>query len=182
MSHLDITTLGAFQTRLDGITLTAFRTDKVRALLVFLAVEADRPHRRDALEGMFWGERPDTAARNNLRQALHVLREALHEGDSGSPHLRIAPGDIQFDSNSDYRLDVNEFSAHLAAPQAHHPGGLSLCASCLAELRAALALYAGDFLAGFSLPGCPQFEMWLLGQQELYHRQALEALERLGTY
>jgi len=182
MSHLDITTLGAFQTRLDGLTLTAFRTDKVRALLVFLAVEAERPHRRDALAGMFWGERPDSAAYNNLRQALYGLREALHEGGADSPHLLVTPSDIQFDSSSDYRLDVKEFSSRLAAPQAHHPGGLSLCTSCLEHLRAAVALYAGDFLAGFSLPGCPQFETWLLIQQELYHSQALEALGRLGSY
>jgi len=182
MGFLNITTLGTFQIRLDGQNLTAFRTDKVRALLVYLAVEAARPHRRDALAGMFWAERPDPAARNNLRQALYNLRQVLHEKDSGSPHLCVTPSDIQFDPGGDYWLDTKEFSAHLAAPRAHHPGGLSLCASCLEESRAALALYTGDFLAGFSLPGCPQFETWLLIQQELYHRQALEALGRLGSY
>jgi predicted ATPase/predicted negative regulator of RcsB-dependent stress response len=45
-----------------------------------------------------------------------------------------------------------------------------------------VALYGGDFLAGFSLPSCPQFEWWLLSQQELYHRQVLETLARLGAY
>ncbi len=182
MPQLDITTLGAFQVKLDGQSLAAFRTDKVRALLVFLANEATRPHRREALAGMFWADRPAAAARNNLRQALYRLREALHDRGSGSPHLLVTPHEIQFDPGSDYQLDVVEFSAHLAACQAHHPGGLSMCASCLGDLRAAVALYGGDFLAGFSLPSCPQFEWWLLTQQELYHRQVLETLARLGAY
>ena len=182
MPHLDITTLGAFQARLDSQSLAAFRTDKVRALLVFLAIEAARPHRREALATMFWADRPAAAARNNLRQALYRLREALGDQGPESTFLLTTPNEIQFDPGSDYRLDVKEFSAHLAACQAHHPGGLSLCASCLGELRSAAALYGGDFLAGFSLPGCPQFEWWLLSQQELYHRQALETLTRLGSY
>jgi len=182
MGFLNITTLGTFQISLDGRNLTAFRTDKVRAMLAYLAVEAGRPHRRDALAGMFWGDRSDSSARNNLRQALYNLRQVLREGDSGSPHLYVTPNDIQFDPGGDYRLDVNEFSAHLSNPLAHHPGGLSLCGSCLEHLHMAVDLYAGDFLAGFSLPGCPRFEWWLLSQQELYHRQALEALERLGSF
>jgi len=182
MSHLEITTLGAFQARLDGQNLAAFRSDKVRALLVFLAVEARRPHRREALAGMFWGDRPDSAARNNLRQALYCLREAIHDQGSSSPFLLITPNEIQFNPISGYWLDAQQFAAHMAAYQAHHPRGLTVCESCLEELRTAVSLSSGDFLAGFSLPGCPQFDWWLLSQQELYHRQVLEALERLGSY
>jgi len=37
-------------------------------------------------------------------------------------------------------------------------------------------------MTGFSLPGCPQFDWWLLTQQELYHRQVLETLAILGSY
>ncbi len=182
MPHLEINTLGAFQARLDGQSLAAFRSDKVRALLVFLAVEAHRPHRREALAGMFWGERPDSASRNNLRQALYCLRETLHDRGLGSSHLLVAPNDIQFDPGSDYWLDVKEFSLRMAACRAHHLGGLPLCEDCLKNLGAAVALYGGDFLAGFSLPGCPQFDWWLLSRQERYHRQALETLTLLGSW
>jgi DNA-binding SARP family transcriptional activator len=182
MPHLDITTLGAFQARLDGQSLVAFRTDKVRALLVFLAVEADHSLRREALATMFWAGRPAAAARNNLRQALYRLRQVLGDQGSDSAFLLTTSNGIQFNPDSKYKLDVVEFSALLAACKAHHPGGLSMCASCLGDLRAAVVLYGGDFLTGFSLPGSPRFEWWLLTQQELYHRQALETLARLGSY
>ena len=52
MAHLSLTLLGPFQASLDGQPITAFRYDKVRALLAYLAVESDRPHRRETLAGL----------------------------------------------------------------------------------------------------------------------------------
>ena len=49
MAHLSISLLGTFQVILDGEPVTAFESDKVRALLAYLAVESDRPHRRGTL-------------------------------------------------------------------------------------------------------------------------------------
>ena len=42
--------------------VTAFASNKVRALLAYLAVEADRPHRREALAGLLWPEQPEAKA------------------------------------------------------------------------------------------------------------------------
>ncbi len=182
MPHLGITTLGAFRTSLDGNRLALFRTDKARALLIFLAVEARAPHRREVLATMFWPERPDELARKNLRQALYCLRNSIDDQGSISNYLLSTHSEIQFNPDSDYRLDVNQFSMHVATYQGHHPDRRSMCPGCLEELRAAVALYGGEFMAGFSLPGCPEFEWWFLRKQELYHRLALEALECLGSY
>ena len=55
--RLSLTLLGAFQITLDGEPVTGFESDKVQALLVYLALEADRPHRRDTLAEMFWPDR-----------------------------------------------------------------------------------------------------------------------------
>ena len=52
-------------------------------------------------------------------------------------------------------------------------------AADLAALRDAAALYAGEFMAGFSLSGCPAFDEWLLLQREHCRRLALDALFRL---
>ena len=52
MSRLDIMLLGPFQATLDGKPLTGFHSNKVRALLAYLAVEADRPHHREVLAGL----------------------------------------------------------------------------------------------------------------------------------
>src|SRR5947199_237865 len=73
MAHLSLSLLGRPQARLDGVAVAGFESQKVRALLAYLALEADRPHARDALAGLLWPEQPDHDARNNLRQALVQL-------------------------------------------------------------------------------------------------------------
>ncbi|MFP4441299.1 MAG: hypothetical protein ACLFVO_29045 [Chloroflexaceae bacterium] len=49
MTHLTLTTFGTLEVTLDGVPVTSFATDKVRALLVYLAVEDAHPHRRETL-------------------------------------------------------------------------------------------------------------------------------------
>ena len=59
MARLSISLLGTFQVLLYGQAVTGFESDKVRALLAYLALESDRPHRREALAGLLWPERPE---------------------------------------------------------------------------------------------------------------------------
>src|SRR5262245_17768125 len=81
MAQHSITLLGSFQVQRDGVAVTRFHGDKVRALLAYLAVESDRPHARPALAGLFWPEQPNDQALRNLTQALVRLREALGADD-----------------------------------------------------------------------------------------------------
>jgi DNA-binding SARP family transcriptional activator len=75
MSTLTVSLLGSFQATLDERPITGFESNKVRALLAYLAIESDRPHSRDELIGLLWPDQPDAAARANLRQALANLRQ-----------------------------------------------------------------------------------------------------------
>ncbi|HEX6304548.1 MAG TPA: BTAD domain-containing putative transcriptional regulator [Anaerolineales bacterium] len=182
MSHLAISLLGTFRAILDGVPLVDFETNKVRALLAFLMVEADRPHRRETLAALLWSDLPPAAARNNLRQTLYRLRQVIGD-EAAEPHfLSVTVNEIQFNTNSDHWLDIAAFDALLAASQKHHPHGFSLCEECIGRLRSAISLYQGDFLAGFSLSNCPQFDWWLLRKQEEYHRKALAALSKSGKF
>ena len=79
MPRLTIRLLGGFQVELGGERVYGFETDKARALLTYIAVEADRPHRRETLACLLWPDRPDAVARANLRQALSRLRRALRD-------------------------------------------------------------------------------------------------------
>ncbi|MEZ4635309.1 MAG: winged helix-turn-helix domain-containing protein [Caldilineaceae bacterium] len=54
-----------------------FSTDKVRALLVYLAMHAGRRCERDLLATLFWPDSADDVARRNLRQTLHRLKQNL---------------------------------------------------------------------------------------------------------
>ena len=68
------------QITLDGQPLGGFASNNARALLAYLALEADRPQQRDALAALLWPELPDDSARHNLRQALANLHAVLPMG------------------------------------------------------------------------------------------------------
>ena len=62
VAQLTIRLLGPVQITLDGLALD-FAYEKVQALLVFLAVEAGRAHRRGMLAELLWPEQSEAAAR-----------------------------------------------------------------------------------------------------------------------
>jgi len=172
MAHLSLFLLGPFQVTLAEEPVTSFKSDKVQALLAYLAVEADRPHRRDSLAGLLWPDWPDRVARTNLRNALANLRTAIGDRHATSPFLLITRETIQFNTASDYWLDVVAFSALVEADQ-----------PTVRQLEEAVAVYRGSFLEGFFLKDGPAFEDWSLIVRERLQRQALAALRRLaGTF
>ncbi|MRS04185.1 hypothetical protein EG832_13350, partial [bacterium] len=48
------------------------------------------------------------------------------------------------------------------------------------ELEEAVKLYQGDFLSGFNLQDCPEFDEWQFFQREGYKQELAWALEQLG--
>ena len=110
MARLSISCLGSFQVRLDGQPVTDFKSNKVRALLAYLVVEADRSHRREVLAGLLWPEWPDRDALSNLRYALSDLRGTIGDRAADPPFLLITRSTLQFNAASDHWLDVTEFA------------------------------------------------------------------------
>jgi len=182
MARLSVALLGPLRITLDGQPVSAFAYNKARALLAYLAVEAERPHHRDALVGLLWPELPDTAARTNLRQALANLREAIGDANATPPFLLITRDTIQFNPASDYDLDISTFMALLAACESHAHRRLERCRSCAARMQQAISLYGGEFLAGFLVGGSAPFEEWQLRQRERLHQRALDTLACLADY
>ncbi|MDI9550074.1 MAG: BTAD domain-containing putative transcriptional regulator [Chloroflexota bacterium] len=182
MARLALFLLGRFDATLDSQTVTAFKTDKVRALLAYLAVENDRAHRRDALATLLWPDGSDEAARANLRQSLCRLRDALRENEQATPLLLATTETIQLNPAGDYWVDVLEFNRLLAACHAHRHRSLEGCSSCAGRLAQAAALVGGEFLAGLSLKDSPGFADWSLVRQEAMHRAAMEALQHLAAH
>ena len=109
MALLSIHVLGPFQVKLAEEPVTSFATDKVRALLIYLALSPDRPHRRETLAGLLWPEFPERSARSNLRNALANLRSVIRDDAASPPFLYSTRQTIQFNGQSDYWLDADVF-------------------------------------------------------------------------
>ena len=182
MTTLSITLFGSFQATLDGRPVTRFESNKVRALLAYLAVEADRPHSRDELVGLLWPDQPDSTARTNLRQALANLRLALGDREATTAFISNTSDGIQFQCISDHAIDVMVFSGLLSECKTHAHRRIETCGACVQRLQQAIELYRDDFLAHFLQSGSEAFEEWALVRREAWHQAALEALYYLAEH
>jgi len=178
MTHLALSLLGPFQVTLNQEPVTGFESNKVRALLAYLAVEADRPHRREALVGLLWPDWPERSARANLRNALAKLRRAIGDRAANPSFLLVTRDTVQFNRASDYWLDVQAFAERVEAASTHQPG----IKRARHPLEEAVNLYRGPFLEGFALQDSAAFDDWSLLVRERLHRQALDALCRLAGH
>jgi len=160
MAGLELSFLGTFHVRRDGQSLTHFRSNNNRGLLVYLALNRERPVAREVLAALLWpGERGENAY-NNLRQAIYHLRQLLGDTtNAGTPYLLVTRQTVQFNPVSDYALDAGRF---LAAIEAR-------------DLNTAAALYQGELLPGFTCDSV-EFEDWLRLERERLHQLALEAM------
>ena len=174
MSQLAVRLLGPLQVTLGSEPVTAFSSDKVRALLVYLAVECERPHPRESLLGLLWPDYPQRSARVNLRSALANLRSAIGDREAMPPYLDISRQTLQFNRASNAWVDVTAFCDLLHKEVSEQ--------DAIRRLVKAIELYQGVFLEGFSLPDSPAFEQWALLERERLHRLVSDALRRLADY
>jgi predicted ATPase/DNA-binding SARP family transcriptional activator len=181
MARLALCLLGPLHLTLDDQTVSGLAYDKVRALLAYLALEA-RPHRREALAELLWPEQQAAAARTSLRVALTSLRRALADQTALTPLLLISRETVQLNPASDYTLDVTTFSDLLRGTAQHAHPPATLCASCAARLREAVALYHGELLQQVVVRDSVAYDEWLTLSRERLHRQALDALAQLAAY
>ena len=110
MTRRALRVLGSFQATLDGQAVTAFESDKARALLVYLVVESGRPHSREKLAGLLWPDSTEARARASLSEAISNLRDVLGDREEESPFFLTSRQSVQFNRDSDAFVDVLRFA------------------------------------------------------------------------
>jgi DNA-binding SARP family transcriptional activator len=130
---------------------------KAIALLVYLA-EANGPVAREVAAALLWPETDPETARARLRRMLHRIETGFGRRvlEAGRVTIRWAP---------EVRLCVDSQLFESACSRE--------------DFEEACRLYRGDFLAGFSLPDCPEFEDWAFYRREALRGRLMHALERL---
>lgn len=180
MPHLRLSLLGQFSARLDERSLHEFESDKVRALLAFLSIEASRPHRRSTLAGLLWPDSHESAARASLRNALSNLRLTILDGQ-GTPHFLLCDLEtIQFNLASNQWIDVHDFEEKIAVGKGEK--AKADLESPIKLFKEAVEIYQGNFLEGFSLRDSPAFDEWQLLKREDLMQKAISTLSRLTEY
>jgi DNA-binding SARP family transcriptional activator/predicted negative regulator of RcsB-dependent stress response len=175
---LSIHLLGRFDIQLDGIPLDSFSTDKVRALLAYLAVENTYAHRREKLATLFWPDQTDERARQSLRQALTSLKQCL----GGEDHLIITPQSIQIQLSDELQIDAVSYMMLSSACDHHEHRALSMCYPCIQRQIEMADLYEDEFLRGFPSLSSEPFEEWLLLTRENMHQIAMQTYTNIAHY
>jgi DNA-binding SARP family transcriptional activator/tetratricopeptide (TPR) repeat protein len=119
-----------------------FRTKKHLALLVFLAVESRRPHRRDRLAEFLWPNARIAEARHSLATALSILRPRLGPGalETTRDRVSLPAGRVVLDL--DRLLNGDVVGQDIMVP-----------------------LDVNAFLDGFDISDAPEFGLWKDRQQ-----------------
>lgn len=178
--HLSLHFLGPIDIRLDAEIAVESRAKRLEALLAYLAVEADRAHRRERLVGLLFPEVPDEQARTNLRQTLTRLRRDITDHKADPPFLLVSRESVQFNLQSNHFLDVAAFAALLEGCAQHRSERDPECNDCLAQMAEAVRLYRGPFLQGFFLDDSVAYEDWVLAKRQHFQQEMLLALRHLA--
>ena len=127
------------------------------ALLIYLA-EARGAVARDVLATLLWPESPGEIARARLRRMLHRIELTLgqHVFETDRTSVRWSPA-------VELKVDSHLFES----------------ACDRGAFEEACLHYRGDFLAGFSLGDCPEFDDWAFFRREALRGRLLQGLERL---
>ena len=164
---LHIRLLGDFSLLYSDQQVTSLNTMRLQSLLAYLVLHHDVPQHRQHLAFLFWPDTTEAQARNNLRQLLHQLRQALPAFEQ---FLHVDTSMLHWRLDTPFSLDVAEFEQALtladAATRRNDQRALQ------AALEQADGLYRGELL-----PGC--YDEWILPERGRLRQRHLQALEQL---
>lgn len=165
----------------------AFRSKRVLALLVFLAL-TDQRQPRERIAALFWPDHDDLTARKLLRNVVVLLRHNLADATQipyddisivRAEHDALGRPALEFDRSGSPSLLLDTEHVERAAAFARRLSQELLTAPDAQNqqmrdtLEAAVQLYHGPFLDGVVFDDAPELDDWI-GQQRAYYQQQIE--------
>jgi DNA-binding SARP family transcriptional activator len=175
MSRLSVRLFGRLLVRCDEKVVCGLTPSKVQELFCYLLLHRDRPHPREALASLLWGDTSTSQSKKYLRQSLWQLQGALavHHPPADQRLLRVEAEWVQLDSSSDLHLDVALFERAFGAVQ-HVPIHV-LDATRVQTLSHAVDQYHGDLLEGW-------YQDWCVYERDRLQSMYLTMLDKLMGY
>jgi len=154
------------------------RGRKSIALLGYLLLTQPQLHSRERLAGLFWPELPEKDARNNLRVTLARISKNL--ASEQSPVFITDRLTAAYRPDSSLFCDVFEFQSLVTRVAKHEHDEQRGCEHCYNWSSRAASLYTADFMQGFQLDDCVEFEEWQHATREQLKVSAIAALTIVG--
>lgn len=170
-----INLLGVPSISVNGVQVR-FPRRKAMALCAYLAVK-NQSQPRDFLAEFFWPDFEPGAAKGELRKIVSEVNATTQTG--------LIVGDRQyltFNGSGVASVDVDDLRLNVDRSRRHCGSNGVLCDSCRAALESAVEVYRDDFMRGFYLDGCREFEEWQLFTAEDLRRAYQSALRKLTLW
>lgn len=172
---LEVGVLGPTTLHRDGrpVEHPHWRRERVRALLLLLVARGGGA--REEIAGELWPDRNEEAAARNLRVTLSYLLAVLEpDREEGAPScfVRSEGASLRLVGKEWLRVDAWEMERLLDAAEAADRGGEPSAA--LAQLREAVALYRGPYLAEAG------YESWALAHRDRLSARFVAGAVRAG--
>jgi DNA-binding SARP family transcriptional activator len=164
---------GKFTAHHDAGLLKGIEASKDQELLSYLLIHRDRPHSREALASLLWGETSTEKSKKYLRQALWHLHAALNSNGNGTDVLMVDHDWLSLNPLSDLWTDVSDFER--AFTGAEGVAGRQLDPEKATALKDAVTLYSDDLLPGY-------YQDWVLFERERLQNMYLLMLDKLIVY
>jgi len=168
LAKLEVFMLGDFRVLLDGELINESISHKGLALLSYLSINSDKSFSREKLSSLFWDSSNDEAARYNLRYTLWTLRKALKDNNNKVKFILSHKNGCQINCKSDLYLDVVEME------------NLMLEEDNINNLERVKEIYRGEFLEGFYVKDCMEFNDWVFYERERLQRKYFKAMLKLA--
>ena len=174
MPSLRFRLFGKFTAHQDAGQLKGIEASKDQELLSYLLIHRDRPHSREALATLLWGEISTEKSKKYLRQSLWHLHAALNSDHENGTDVLIVDHDwLRLNPGSDLWTDVADFEH--AFSSAEGIAGRQLDSEKAQALKDAVSLYSDDLLPGY-------YQDWILFERERLQNMYLLMLDKLIVY
>ncbi len=175
MPELRIGLFGKLSIHWDGLPVDCLDVAKAQELLCYLLIYRARPHPREALAGLLWGDSSSAQSRKYLRQVLWQLHACLDRraGASVGPVVLLDADWIQINPEAALWLDVDIFEQAYSCVQGVPGRDLDTPAKRFVE--EAVVLYQGDLLEGW-------YQDWCIFERQRFQTMYLAMLDKLMAH
>jgi DNA-binding SARP family transcriptional activator len=175
--RLEVRCLGRFEIRSSWKQLERWQSLKVKSVLEYIMTRPRQPVIKDMLMEALWPDCDPQAANNNLKAAMHGLRQTLNclfEQSDSFPYVLFLQGSYLMNPDVELWLDVEEFEQHWKLGRSLEKAGK--LAEAVKEFELAEALYRGDYLEN------EPYEDWTLLRREALKDIYIIILGKLADY
>jgi DNA-binding SARP family transcriptional activator len=176
-AYLEVRCLGRFEISYQGNTVTRWQSIKAKSVFQYLMTQPREPVIKDVLMEALWPDHDPQAASNNLKAAVHGLRQTLSQlfdKRDAAAHVLFVQGSYLINREIELRVDVEQFEQHwVTGRRLEKEGKLS---EAIHEFELAQALYRGDYLQD------EPYEEWTLLRREALKDTYVTTLTKLADY